>query len=125
MDNRRNVIIQSKQLNDLRSMYRYTQEQMAEVLGVSESLYKKMEKGIVPISNKTAEAIESRFGVSAIGIQEGVFRDDADVWVQVLECDDSDKMRIMLRLIKYFFSDTKYGEFKKIILESLNDIEEI
>lgn len=124
MDNKNNTNIQREQLKNLRKIYGYTQEKMAEEIGISESLYKKNETGILPVSPKTARAIEKRFGVSGSSIHQGVFRDGTDAWTQVLECDDVDKMTIMLRLLRYFFSDGKYNESSSIIKALLDTTEE-
>lgn len=79
-----------------------TQERMAEELGISESLYKGTERKKMPISRKTADAIESKFGVSADYFYFGTLREGQDVWTQVLECDDYDKFKIFMRLLNYF-----------------------
>ena len=89
-------------LKRLRLSKHMTQEQMAEEIGVSESLYKGNESGRLPISKKTAQLIEERFGISADFIFFGTLRDSKDIWTEILECDESEKMRIMLKLMKYF-----------------------
>lgn len=95
---------EGERLRDLRKILGYTQEKMSEELGISESLYKKNENGKLPISNKTAKAIEKRFGTNWEKISHGEFRKEADVWTQVLECSETDKIKILFRLLTYFFS---------------------
>ncbi|MBQ9278699.1 MAG: helix-turn-helix transcriptional regulator [Lachnospiraceae bacterium] len=89
-------------LKRLRLSRHMTQEQMAEAIGISESLYKGNESGRLPISKKTAQMIEDYFGISADYIFFGTLRDSQDVWTAILECEESEKMKIMFRLLKYF-----------------------
>ena len=53
-----------KRLKKLRESLGYTQEKMAEVLEVSVTLYKKMEKGSYNISVKTLRRLKEKFNVS-------------------------------------------------------------
>lgn len=91
-------------LKNLRKSYGLTQEKMAEILGISESLYKKNELGKQAISKKTAKAVEEKFGVSADYVYFGMLRDGEDIWSQILECSDQDKMCFLINLLYYFFS---------------------
>ena len=100
MDNRNNIA--ATRLKRLRLSKHLTQEQMAETIGISESLYKGNESGRLPISRKTAQLIEDCFGINADYMFFGVLRDSNDVWTKILECEESEKMKIMLRLVKYF-----------------------
>ena len=103
--NRKNYnYTEGEQLRALRKILGYTQEEMSEELGISESLYKKNENGRLPVSKKTAKAIENRFGTNWEKLSHGEFRKEADVWTQVLECSETDKMKILFRLLTYFFS---------------------
>ena len=92
----------AKRLKRLRISKHMTQEQMAEAIGISESLYKGNECGRLPISKKTAQLIEECFGFDADYIYHGTLRDTDDIWLTILECDEMDKMKLMLRLIRYF-----------------------
>ena len=89
-------------LKRLRLSKHMTQEQMAEAIGISESLYKGNESGRLPISKKTAQLIEDSFGISADYMFFGTLRDSKDIWTEILECEENEKMKIMLRLMKYF-----------------------
>lgn len=108
-------------LRNLRKSHGLTQEKMAEILEISESLYKKNESGKQAISRKTAKAIEKRFGVSADYVYFGVLRDGENVWAQILECSDQDKMLFLLKLLKYFFSENNLELFRKNIHKILMD----
>lgn len=111
----------SLRLKNLRKSHGLTQEKMAELLEISESLYKKNESGAQAVSRKTAKAIEKRFGVSADYVYFGVLRDGENVWSQILECSDQDKMLFLLKLLKYFFSENNLEEILKNIREILMD----
>lgn len=102
MNQDKNKYSGAERLKSLRKSMGLTQEEMAEELGVSESLYKGAERSKISISRRTAEAIESRFGISADYFYYGTLRDGEDVWTQLIECDDRDKLRIFLRLLNYF-----------------------
>lgn len=92
----------ASRLKRLRLSQNMTQEQMAEEIGISESLYKGNESGRLPISKKTAQLIESRFGISADFMFFGTLRSSKDIWTQIQECEESEKMKIMLKLLNYF-----------------------
>lgn len=98
----------AERLKSLRKSMGLTQEEMAEELGVSESLYKGAERSKISISRRTAEAIEKRFGISADYFYYGTLREGEDIWTQLVECDDCDKMRILLRLLNYFSMQESY-----------------
>ena len=92
----------ASRLKRLRLSQNMTQEQMAEEIGISESLYKGNESGRLPISKKTAQLIENRFGISADFMFFGTLRSSKDIWTQIQECEESEKMKIMLKLLNYF-----------------------
>ncbi len=96
-----------ERIKKLRKSYGYTQERMAEEIGVSVSLYKGIEAGKCAVSRRTADAIERKFGVSADYIFCGTLRDDTELWNRIYECDDTGKMKILFRLLNYFSSQNK------------------
>lgn len=112
----------ANRLRQLRKSYGFTQEQMAEELGVSISLYKGIESGKNVISRRTAEAVEDRFGVSADYIYCGTLRDDTELWNKIYECDDEGKMKIMFRLMNYFASQNKLTENEDKIKKVMKDM---
>ena len=94
-------------LKKLRKSFDLTQEQMAEKLGISVSLYKGIEAGKLEASRRTADAVQHSFGVSADYIYCGTLRDDTELWNKIYECDDEGKMKIMFRLMNYFAVNKK------------------
>ncbi len=107
-------------LKKFRKSLGLTQEQMAEELGISESLYKGVETKRIPISRKTAEIIEHKFDVSADYFYYGTLRDGEDAWTQVVECNDADKFKIFLKLLNYF-SDLGYFQVKDEDIDNIVD----
>lgn len=112
----------AKRLKRLRLSKHMTQEQMAEAIGISESLYKGNESGRLPISKKTAQLIEDSFGISADYMFFGTLRNPKDIWTEILECEESEKLKLMIRLVKYFslqgsfeFSDEAIEEMVKLL----------
>ncbi|MBQ9199113.1 MAG: helix-turn-helix transcriptional regulator [Lachnospiraceae bacterium] len=115
MDKRECDAVAAERLRKLRLSKNMTQEQMAEAIGISESLYKGNESGRLPISRKTAQLIENSFGVSFDYMFFGTLRDSKDIWTEILECDENEKMRIMLRLIKYFSLQGDFDFTEKMV----------
>lgn len=109
-------------LKNLRKSCGLTQEKMAEMIGISESLYKKNESGKQEISKRTAKAIEQRFGVSADYVFFGLLRDEEDVWTQILECSDRDKLLFLFKLLKYFFAGDTLEIYSEKLDEFFNEI---
>lgn len=105
-------------LKKFRKSLGLTQEQMAEELGISESLYKGAETKRIPISRKTADIIEQKFDVSADYFYYGTLRDGEDAWTQVVECNDADKFKIFLKLLNYF-SDLGYFQMKDSEIDNI------
>lgn len=112
-------------LKSLRKSLGLTQEKMAELLGISESLYKKNESGRQDISKRTAKAIEKKLGVSAAYMYFGLLRNGDDVWSQILECSDRDKMLFLLKLLRYFFAENNLEVNEEKFNEFFNDIMKI
>jgi transcriptional regulator with XRE-family HTH domain len=55
----------AERLKKERMKHHLTQKQMAEKLDISESGYRKLEKGVVPMSQHVLEKLNSEMGVSA------------------------------------------------------------
>lgn len=79
-----------------------SQERFANVLGISVSAYKKMESYERQISVTSLIRIHSEFKVSADYILFGEGTGREQVWTDVLNCPETDKMVIFLRLFQYF-----------------------
>ncbi len=107
-------------LKQLRKTYGFTQEKMAEELGISVSLYKAMETGKATVSKRTAEAVENRFGISSDYIYCGTLRNDIEVWNQIYECSDTDKLKILFRLVNYFMAQNVITQDDKNVQDIIN-----
>jgi len=89
-------------LRSTRESSDYTQENFAEVLGVSASAYKKVEEGENRISLAILRELRQKLNVSADYILYGDNQSLEDVWSRVLNCSEPDKMLIFIRLLEYF-----------------------
>ena len=98
-------------LKKLRQSLNMTQEQMAEAIGVSDSLYKGNEAGRIPISKKTARLIEEYFGVNVDYIYHGTFREAKDVWMEIMECEEKKKIENIASAYRIFLISGKTGVY--------------
>lgn len=89
-------------LRRIRENAKLTQEQFAEVLGISASAYKKVESGENHISLSSLKNLHRERNVSADYILFGEMQDIEAVWGNVLNCSETDKLFILLRLLVYF-----------------------
>ncbi|MBQ8923525.1 MAG: helix-turn-helix transcriptional regulator [Lachnospiraceae bacterium] len=121
MDKRDNDV-GAQRLRRLRLSQKLTQEQMAEAIGVSESLYKGNESGRLPISKKTAQLIEDKFGLRADYLFLGTAPENRDIWSEILECEEAVKMKIMLRLIAYFSAQNTIDLNDEVIEKLIKDL---
>ncbi len=96
-----------KRLKKLRESLGYTQEKMAEVLEVSVTLYKKMEKGSYNISVKTLRRLKEKFNVSIDYIMFGEQISFNQIWMLMQSSQNSVKLKLLLRLLAYFQKDCR------------------
>ena len=79
-----------------------TQEKMAELLEISLSAYKKIESAENQISIDGLRKLEKELQASAdyvlFGEQEGI----EGIWETLLNSEEYDKLRILIRLVNYF-----------------------
>ena len=79
-----------------------TQEQFAEILGISVSALKKIESGENQISIESLRRLENKLNVSADYLIFGKKADAHELWRDILNCTESDKFFLMMRLVYYF-----------------------
>lgn len=89
-------------VREVRKKTGMTQEAFSEKLDLSLSAYKKIESAQNQISLDTLRKIALRFNVSLDYILVGKKKDADEVWKQLLNCSEEDKMISMLRLWNYF-----------------------
>lgn len=87
-----------------------TQEQFAEILGISASAYKKVESGENQVSLSSLRNLYNEMCVSSDFILFGKKQDLDDVWKDILNCSEADKLFILLKLLVYF-TEVKKGVF--------------
>lgn len=96
-----------KRLRKLREALGYTQEEMAELLEVSVTLYKKMENGNYNISVRTMRRLKKVTGVSIDHLMFGDRKSFDEIWMLLQSSDNAVKMKLLLRLIVYFGIDSR------------------
>ena len=97
----------AQRLRHIRENAGLTQEQFAEILGISASAYKKVESGENNISLASLRCLHKEMSVSADHVLFGETQSVADTWEEILNSSESDKMFILMRLIKYFSNNQK------------------
>lgn len=94
-------------LRQIRESADLTQEQFSEILGISVSAYKKVESGENQVSLASIRKLYKEMNVSADYILFGKNRGMDEAWETVLNCSETDKMFLMLRLFIYFTKHKK------------------
>lgn len=89
-------------LRQIRENAGLTQEQFAEVLGISVSAYKKVESGENQVSLSSLRNLYNEMQVSADYVLFGKKQDMNEVWKSILNCTEEDKMFMFMRLLVYF-----------------------
>ncbi len=97
-------------LRQIRESAGLTQEQFAEILGISVSAYKKVESGENQVSLSSLRNLYQKMQVSTDYVLFGKQQNIDEVWKDVLNCSESDKMFILMRLLVYF-TKIKKGVF--------------
>lgn len=86
----------------VRTLLGKTQEEFAEILGLSVNAVKKIENGENNVSISNLRKLHKFCNVSADYILFGESKSPDDIWFLLQNMDDRDKFRQMLRLIRYF-----------------------
>lgn len=84
-----------------------TQEQFSEILGISLSAYKKVESGENQVSLSSLKKLHKEMNVSVDFILFGKNQSLDDTWVTILNCSETDKLFLLLRLLVYFTRNKK------------------
>ncbi len=100
----------ASRLREIRENADLTQEQFSEILGISLSAYKKVESGENNVSLSCVKKLYEELGVSADYVLFGEKVSFEKTWESVLNCSETDKMFLLLRLLAYF-TDVKKGIF--------------
>ena len=97
-------------IRQIRETAGLTQESFAEILGISLSGYKKIENAENQISLNGLRKLNRKLQVSTDYILLGENENSNIVWDQIMNCSDSDKMFLMIKLL-YYFTKTKDSIF--------------
>lgn len=89
-------------LREIREGLKLSQEEFAEVLGISLPGYKKLESGENNLSLSSLKRMHKEIGVSSDYILYGEMESVDDIWKAILNCSEEDKLALMLKLLFYF-----------------------
>ena len=92
----------SLRLRQVREAANLSQEEFAEILGISASAYKKVERGENHVSLSSLKNLHKAMNVSTDYILYGDKENLDDTWCMILNCSEQDKMFLLLRLLSYF-----------------------
>lgn len=130
-DNQPERIMMAQRLQQVRTNLGLTQQKFAEILDISLSAYKKIESGENCVSLNSLRILNRELGVSADYILFGEQPDLADVWKEIVNCSDKDKLYLMIQLFRYFAQEDnirfstlqeKTPEMDNAITEFLNKV---
>ncbi len=92
-------------LRKMREDLGYSQEKFAHILGINISTYKKIEAYERRISLDNLLMLHNSLGVSLDYIMFGDKASQEEVWNGVLNCTETDKVILFLRLFRYLTED--------------------
>lgn len=101
----------AKRLYDIRIKNGFTQEQLAEVMEVSLSTYKKIEGAQSHITVERLLLLKEKLGISSDLLLYGESKNLEDTQNDIMNLNDTDKLNLFLRMYKYFYrcSHLKYS----------------
>ncbi len=119
-------------LRETRENAGLSQEKFAEVLGISLPGYKKVEKGENSVSLACLRKLYDKMRVSSDYILYGASCSMEDVWTEILNCTEQDKMQLFLRLYGYFTQQKtasypmkeEQGKYDHFIIKIIQKIQE-
>lgn len=91
-----------QRMKAVRNSMRLSQEQMSETLNISVSAYKKIECGENNISVDVLRAMKREIGISADYLLFGEQQTEENTWLQILNCSEEVKLKMLLRLAAHF-----------------------
>ncbi len=108
-------------IRQIRERAGFTQEQFAEILGISLSGYKKIENAENQISLNGLRKLERKLQVSADYILFGENESPDVMWERIQNCTDSDKLYLMIKLLFYFANNRNKAFYVKEDKANLDD----
>ena len=108
-------------IRQIRERAGFTQEQFAEILGISLSGYKKIENAENQISLNGLRKLERKLQVSADYILFGANESPDVMWERIQNCTDSDKLYLMIKLLFYFANNRNKAFYVKEDKANLDD----
>lgn len=89
-------------LLEIREGAEMSQEKLAEIMGISVNAYRKVERGENHISTDGLKKLHNNMGVSSDFILFGNTSSIEDIWKNILNSSEKDKLFLLLRLYCYF-----------------------
>lgn len=90
-----------KRLREVRNNLGYTQSQFAEILGVGEEHYRKIELGSTALTIDKVWALHERFRIDATYLIAGEKRESTDIEYLLTNCTKVERDVILHRLFEY------------------------
>lgn len=87
---------------EIRESAGLTQAEMARILGISLSAYKKVEKGEIQLSTDNLKRAGDELGISADYLLFGERPDMTLLWEKIEKCSDEEKEMILKNIFRYF-----------------------
>lgn len=112
----------TKRLRQIRTNLGMTQEKFAELFDISLTAYKKIETGENQITLDEMRVLHKKLNVSADYLLFGKRPEWEGAWETVENCSESDKMRLMLRLLAYFMLVKKEKYTPEEVLKEIDDM---
>ena len=109
-------------IRQIRETAGLTQEAFAEILGISLSGYKKIENAENQISLNGLRKLHRKLQVSTDYILLGENAHSDSVWEQIMNCTDSEKMFLMIKLLLYFTQTKESAFYFKEEQDDINNV---
>lgn len=92
----------AERLKKIRNKSRLSQEKMAEILNISISAYKKIEKGENNLTIAEIRILKEHFKISSDFLLFGEEENPETIWNKINSYDDSKKLDVLIRLVLLF-----------------------